>query len=65
MKAIMNSLDADKILTGIVEDAITSSGIRGWKNKEALRRAYDYARQGLYNAIGDTKYQMVTDQFNM
>ena len=62
MKAILNSPDADKILTGLVEDAITSSGVKEWGDKTTQRRAYDYARQGLYSAIGQTSYQMVTDQ---
>lgn len=62
MKAIMNSPDADKILTGLVEDAIGTSGVRDWRNNATLARAYDYARQGLYNAIGGTDYQMLTDQ---
>lgn len=62
MKAILNSPDADTILTGIVERAIDSSGIRGWGDEATLQRAYDYARQGLYNAIGQTQSQVVTDQ---
>lgn len=65
MKAILNSPDADKILTGLVEDAITSSGVKEWGDAATQRRAYDYARQGLYSAIGQTQYQMITDQFSM
>lgn len=62
MKAILNSPDADKILTGLVEDAISSSGVKEWGDAATQKRAYDYARQGLYSAIGQTQYQMVTDQ---
>lgn len=65
MKAILNSPDADKILTGLVEDAIISSGVKEWGDAATQRRAYDYARQGLYSAIGQTQYQMITDQFSM
>lgn len=65
MKAILNSPDADKILTGLVENAISSSGVKEWGDAATLRRAYDYARQGLYSAIGKTQYQMVTDQYNL
>lgn len=62
MKAILDSPDADKILTGLVEDAISSSGVKEWGDDATQRRAYDYARKGLYSAIGQTSYQMVTDQ---
>lgn len=62
MEAIMNSPNANKVLTGLVEDAIGTSGVKNWKNTTALERAYDYARQGLYSAIGETNYQMLTDQ---
>lgn len=49
------------ILNDIVERTIDTSGIRNWGNPEILARAYNYARQGLYNAIGETSYSMVTD----
>lgn len=65
MKAILNSPDADKILTKLVEDAISSSGVKEWGDAATQKRAYDYARQGLYSAIGQTQHQMVTDQFSM
>lgn len=76
MNAILNSPDADKILTGLVDSAITTSGVGhldeygrptadGWGDLQTRRRAYDYARQGLWNAIGQTQYQMVTDQYGM
>lgn len=65
MKAILNSPDADSILTGLVESAIGTSGVKNWGDADTVRRAYDYARQGLYHAIGTTQYQMVADQFGM
>lgn len=65
MKAILNSPDADKILTGLVDSAIATSGVTNWGDKETIARAYDYARQGLYDAVGQTQYQMITDQFGM
>lgn len=65
MKAILNSPDADSILTGLVESAIGTSGVKNWGDADTVRRAYDYARQGLYNAIGATQYQVVADQFGM
>jgi hypothetical protein len=56
--AIANDPRAPKELTRIVEDVINSSGIRDWKDANALSRAYDYARQGLWDAVGDTTYQV-------
>lgn len=64
-KAILNSKDANSILTDLVEQVIDTSGIRGWNNDTELQRAYEYARQGLYSAIGQDQYQMLTDQYNM
>ena len=62
MDAIMNSPNANRVLTGLVEDAIGTSGVKNWGDTTTLARAYDYARQGLYSAIGETNYQMLTDQ---
>ena len=62
MEAILNSKNANSILTGLVEGAVDTSGVRGWGDHDTLERAYDYARQGLYNAIGETNYQMLSDQ---
>ena len=62
MEAIMNNPNADRVLTGLVEDAIGTSGVKNWGDATTLARAYDYARQGLYSAIGETNYQMLTDQ---
>lgn len=65
MKAILNAPNADKILTGLVESAISTSGVKNWGDENTIARAYDYARQGLYNAIGASQYQIVTDQYGM
>lgn len=65
MKAIMNSPDADKILTGLVDNAIASSGVLDWGDEGTIARAYDYARQGLWSAIGDTRSQVITDSYGM
>lgn len=62
MKAIMNSPDADKILTGLVEGAVEASGVKKWGDSTTLKKAYYHAREGLYSAIGETNYQMLTDQ---
>lgn len=56
--ASMGDPNAPKDLVKIVEQAIDSSGIRSWEDKNALKQAYDYARQGLWESIGDTTYQI-------
>lgn len=62
MQAVQNNLEASPILQGIVEDAIGSSGIRNWNDENILNRAYDYARQGLWNAVGETQYQTLSNK---
>lgn len=57
LRAIQGNKDAAKELTRIVEDAINSSGVRSWRDQATLNRAYDYARQGLWSAVGETQYQ--------
>lgn len=62
IQAISNNPNASPILRSMIEDAISSSGITGWNDEEALNRAYDYARQGLWQAVGDTQYQQVSNK---
>jgi hypothetical protein len=57
MQAIANSPNASPILKGIVERAVNSSGIKNWGDNDSINRAYDYAKQGLWNAVGTTQYQ--------
>ena len=62
LQAIQNSPNASPILQSIVDDAILSSGIPNWGDKDTLNRAYDYAKQGLWNAIGETQYQIQSNK---
>lgn len=62
MQAVQNNPEASPILQGIVEDAVGSSGIRDWNDENILNRAYDYARQGLWNAVGETQYQTLSNK---
>lgn len=59
LDAIKRSPNASAILTGIVDDAVTASGVRKEWSGKAYNRAYDYANQGLWNAVGETKTQLV------
>ena len=61
-EAVQNNPKASPILQGIVEDAVGSSGIRNWGDENILNRAYDYARQGLWNAVGETQYQTLSNK---
>lgn len=46
-----------KVLVDAVQNAVRSSGVPEWNDEEALSRAYQYANQGLYSAIGQTDYK--------
>jgi hypothetical protein len=56
--ASINDPKAPQDLRKIVEDVVNSTGIKDWDNPNALKQAYEYARQGLWDAIGDTTYQV-------
>ena len=57
LQAIQDNPDAAPQLTRIVEDAINSSGVRNWGDQAVIARAVDYAKQGLWSAVGETQYQ--------
>lgn len=57
LQAIQDNPNAAPQLTRIVEDAINSSGVRNWGDQATIARAIDYAKQGLWNAVGETQYQ--------
>lgn len=62
IQAIQDNPNASPILQGIVEDAVGSSGISKWGDEGTLNRAYEYARQGLWNAVGETQYQIQSNK---
>lgn len=57
LQAIQDNPNAAPQLTRIVEDAINSSGVRNWRDQATIARAIDYAKQGLWSAVGETQYQ--------
>lgn len=57
LQAIQNNPNAAPELMRIVEDAINSSGVRNWGDQATIARAIDYAKQGLWSAVGETQYQ--------
>ena len=59
LEAIQDNPEAAQELTRIVEDAVNSSGVRNWGDKATIARAIDYAKQGLWSAVGETQYQIL------
>lgn len=57
LQAIQDNPNAATQLTRIVEDTINSSGVRNWGDQATIARAIDYAKQGLWSAVGETQYQ--------
>lgn len=57
LQAIQDNPNAAPQLTKIVEDTINSSGVRNWGDQATIARAIDYAKQGLWSAVGETQYQ--------
>lgn len=62
IQVLQNDPNASSILKGIVEDAVGSSNIASWGDQATLNRAYEYARQGLWNAVGETQYQIQSNK---
>lgn len=62
IQVLQNDPNASSVLKGIVEDAVGSSNIASWGDQSTLNRAYDYARQGLWNAVGETQYQIQSNK---
>ena len=59
LNAIQRSPNANKELIKIMDDVVGSSKIANWGDSETLKRAYEYASQGLWSSVGETQYQMV------
>lgn len=62
IQVLQNDPNTSSVLKGIVEDAVGSSNIASWGDQDTLNRAYEYARQGLWNAVGETQYQTIQNQ---
>lgn len=56
--ATLDDPKAPQDLRKIVEDVIDSTGIKGWNNPNALKQAYNYAKQGLWESVGEAAYQV-------
>lgn len=62
LQAIQDNPNAAPELKGLVDDAVESSGIASWGDQNILDRAYGYARQGLWNAVGEAQYQTLSNK---
>lgn len=62
LKAIMQDSDASPILLNLVDSTLASSGIYNWADEDTKRRARAYANEGLWQAVGTSKYNYMTDQ---
>lgn len=61
LAAIMNNPDASPILTNLVESTMDATGVKDWGSKSTIQKAYNYARQGLWNAVGQSEAQLVNN----
>lgn len=61
LAAITNNPDASPILTNLVESTMDATGVKDWGSKSTIEQAYNYARQGLWNAVGQDEAQLVNN----
>lgn len=57
-----NDPRASSVLNTIVNNVIADSGMADWADNKTLNQAYNYARQGLWQAVGQTQVGTYTDQ---
>lgn len=56
-----NRTQSQPVLNAIVEQVIGSSGMASWADQPTMDKAYNYARQGLWSAIGQTNISPYED----
>ena len=61
LDAVNHNPNAAAELTKLVKNAVDSSGIREWGDDNTIKRAFDYAHQGLYHAIGTSQSKQLKD----
>lgn len=71
VQAIMSKHPDDPFLASVLDTVMKNSGIAKWStingntNDPTYQRALDYAKEGLYAAIGGKTWKQFTDQFGM
>ena len=53
---------ASKVLNSIVNNVMADSGMSEWADNKTMNQAYNYARQGLWQAVGQTQVGSYTDE---
>ena len=56
-----NRAQSQPVLNAIVEQVIGASGMAGWADGTTMKKAYKYARLGLWSAIGQTNISPYED----
>lgn len=56
-----NRAQSQSVLNAIVEQVMGSSGMASWADQPTMDKAYNYARQGLWSAIGQTNISTYED----
>lgn len=56
-----NRAQSQPVLNAIVEQVMGSSGMTSWADQPTMDKAYNYARQGLWSAIGQTNVSTYED----
>lgn len=56
-----NRAQSQPVLNAIVEQVMGSSGMASWADQPTMDKAYDYAGQGLWSAIGQTNVSTYED----
>lgn len=56
-----NRAQSQPVLNAIVEQVMGSSGMDSWADQATMEKAYNYARQGLWSAIGQTNISTYED----
>lgn len=56
-----NRATSQPVLNAIVEQVVGSSGMTSWADNPTMVKAYNYARQGLWSAIGQTNVSPYAD----
>lgn len=62
LEVMQESPEGSKILYNILNDAVNSSNVASWDNENAIKRAFDYGKQGLWNAIGETNFDTLNNK---
>lgn len=62
LKVLNEEEGASPVLQKIVNDVLESTGISKWKDKDMLNKAKYYAGLGLWEGIGDTRYETLANK---